>query len=276
MPSKPRPARSAASSKKPAVRASARTPKSTRPAAAKKATAARVTASAARVAKSRSNGRPGKPADGKRPSSAASRRALKPAAGRGSNAPPRIPVVANLPSGPSSHDLAMEVFERGFRALQVRNFREAAGILGSIIERYPDEKELHERARVYIAICERQSDPKRGQAPRTIEERMNAATVAINRGAFAEALAYLRSVKSEDAENDVVHYLLAVAHAGLGDADAAIPHLHEAIELNPENRFLAAQDADLDPIRAHTAFVALLDSPPPPRRRTTTRTRSTR
>jgi tetratricopeptide (TPR) repeat protein len=170
----------------------------------------------------------------------------------------------------------MEVFERGFRALQVRNFKEAAGILGSIIERYPDEKELHERARVYVAICERQCDPKRGQAPRTLEERMNAATVAINRGAFAEALEFLSSAKREDTENDAVCYMLAVAHAGLGDADSAVTHLHEAIELNPDNRFLAAQDADLDALREHEAFVALLDSPPPPRRRTATRARSAR
>ncbi len=167
----------------------------------------------------------------------------------------------------------MDDFERGFRALQVRNFKEAAGILASIIERYPDEKELHERARVYIAICERRSDPKRDQAPRTLEERMNAATVAINRGAFADALRYLGSVKAEDAENDAVCYMLAVAHAGLGDAESALTHLTEAIELNPDNRFLAAQDSDLEPIREHAAFVALLDSPPPPRRQ---RTRTTR
>jgi tetratricopeptide (TPR) repeat protein len=170
----------------------------------------------------------------------------------------------------------MEVFERGFRALQVRNFKEAAGVLTSIIERYPDEKELHERARVYIAICERQSDPRRGQAPRTLEERMNAATVAINRGAFSDALAFLRSAKNEDAENDAVHYMLAIAHAGLGDADSAVAHLQEAIELNPENRFLAAQDSDLEPIREHVAFTALIDSPPPARRRPATRARSTR
>jgi tetratricopeptide (TPR) repeat protein len=170
----------------------------------------------------------------------------------------------------------MDVFERGFRALQVRNFKEAAAVLSSIIDRYPDEKELHERARVYIAICERQSDAKRDQAPRTIEERMNAATVALNRGAFREALEFLASVRREDAENDLVHYMLAVAHAGLGDAASAIPHLHQAVELNPENRYLAAQDTDLDPIRHHAEFTALLDSPPSPRRRATTRTRSTR
>ena len=61
----------------------------------------------------------------------------------------------------------MEVFERGVRALQLRNFKEACGLLAAILERYPDEKELHDRARVYIAICERQSDPSatRRQGP---------------------------------------------------------------------------------------------------------------
>jgi tetratricopeptide (TPR) repeat protein len=170
----------------------------------------------------------------------------------------------------------MEVFERGFRSLQERKFKEAAGVLGSILDRYPDEKELHERARVYIAICERRSDPRRDQAPRTVEERMNAATVAINRGAFADAVGFLRSVKNEDDENDAVYYMLAVAHAGLGDAATAISHLHDAIELNPENRFLAAQDADLEPLHDNASFAALLDTPPAPRRRPATRARSTR
>jgi tetratricopeptide (TPR) repeat protein len=184
-----------------------------------------------------------------------------------------FPVVA---AGPSAHDLAMESFEKGFRALQARSFKQAAGILRSMIERYPDEKELHDRARVYLAICDRYSDSKRDERPRTVEERMNAATVALNRGAFAEALELLGSVKREDGENDAVYYMLAVAHAGLGDTESAVTQLHAAIELNPDNRFLAAQDADLEALREHAAFVALLDSPPASRRRTATRTRPTR
>lgn len=170
----------------------------------------------------------------------------------------------------------MELFEKGVRALQGRNFKEAAGLLGSIIERYPDEKELHDRARVYMAICERQGSPKRDQAPRTVEERINAATVALNRGAFTEAMEFLRSVKREAADNDAVSYMLAVAHAGLGDPDTAVRHLHEAIALNPDNRFLAAQDSDLETLREHAAFVALLDSPPGSRHRVAARTRPSR
>jgi tetratricopeptide (TPR) repeat protein len=171
----------------------------------------------------------------------------------------------------------MEVFERGFRELQVRNFKEAARVLSSIIHGYPDEKELHERARVYIAICERQIESKRDRTPKTVEERINAATVAINRGAYAEGLDLLRPVaKKDESENDAVHYMIAVAHAGLGDAPAAVASLQQAIELNPENRFLAAQDGDLDPIRATAAFVAVLENPPSPRRRPATRARSAR
>lgn len=279
MPSKPRPARPAAASKKPKTKPASRTAK---PAPARAAKLARpaparsASSSTAKAAKSRGNGASAKPANGKRAAAPAPRAAAKATPAQASAIPARPPVIVAVPTGPSPHDLAVEVFERGFRALQVRHFREAADILASILERYPDEKELHERVRVYIAICERQCDPKRDQRPRTVEERINAATVALNRGAFAEALEFLSSVKTEDTENDAVCYMLAVAHAGLGDADSAVSHLHEAIELNPDNRFLAAQDSDLEALREHAAFVALLDSPPPPRRRTASRTRSTR
>ncbi len=270
MPTKQRSTRPAVSSKKPAAKVSARRSKPARPVAARK-----TAAPAKAAAKPKGNGAV-RPANAKGSSSVKPK--IRAAAVAKLTVPPpvRVPVVPPVPAGPSSHDLAMEIFEKGFRALQVRNFKEAAKTLASIIEHYPDEKELHERARVYMAICARQSDPKRDQAPRTTEERMNAATVAINRGAYADALGFLRSIANEDSENDVVHYMMAVAHAGLGDPNAAIPHLQEAIELNPENRFLAAQDSDLDPIRSHQAFVALLDSPPSPRRRSATRARSTR
>jgi hypothetical protein len=270
MATKQRPTRSAVSLKKPAAKVSARPSKPARPVAARKTAAPAKTAARPKGngAVARAAGKGGSVKPKIRPAVVAKLAVPAP--------PVRVPVVPSVPAGPSSHDLAMEVFEKGFRALQVRNFKEAAKTLASIIERYPDEKELHERARVYIAICERQSDPKRDQAPRTTEERMNAATVAVNRGAYADALGFLRAIANEDSESDVVHYMMAVAHAGLGDPNAAIPHLQEAIELNPENRFLALQDSDLDPIRGHQAFVALLDSPPLQRRRPATRARSTR
>jgi tetratricopeptide (TPR) repeat protein len=242
--------------------------------AAKPATKATAKATRSSVASAKSSAsanagkRVGKPSD-------------RPGAGTKSGravAAPRVVLskpVPQAPAGPSAHDLAVESFERGFRSLQERRYREAANVLASMIDGYPDEKELHERARVYIAICERQVATERAKAPHTLEERMNAATVALNRGNYEEALGHLRSVEREDAENDLVHYMMAVAFTGLGDAHAALPRLQQAMELNSENRYLAAQDADLHPLRELPEFATLLEAPSA-RRRATTRDRSGR
>jgi tetratricopeptide (TPR) repeat protein len=209
---------------------------------------------------------PAKPA-AKRPVKAAarataSRRQVTPAkkvAKRPAAAPPvkKVPVV---PLAPSSHDLAVAAFEHGFQALQQRQFGRAAELLTQVVDEYPDEKEMQERARVYLAICERQNS--RGPNPRSLEERVNAATVAINRGAFSDALALLRKAESDHRDNDHVQYMLCVAYTMLGDVAHALEHLKLAVSLNHENRYLASQDADLDPLRADTGFGAALEAVP--------------
>src|SRR5512143_3148620 len=50
------------------------------------------------------------------------------------------------PAPPSdSHLAAVRVYEHGVEALQQRDYGRAAELLQSVIEGYPDEKELHER-----------------------------------------------------------------------------------------------------------------------------------
>ena len=163
------------------------------------------------------------------------------------------------PVGPSSHEQAVEAFERGFQALQQRQYGKAAELLGAVVNDFSDEKELQERARVYLAICERQAarEPK----PRSFEDRLHAATVIVNRGAFDEALTQLRKLENDEPSNDYVHYLLTVVHAAVGNAEQALAHLRKAIELAPENQLRAMQDPDLDPLRQDAAFVALTGMP---------------
>lgn len=175
------------------------------------------------------------------------------------------PAPVPVPEGPSSHDLAVDAFERGFQALQQRQFTRAAELLGAVVGNFPDEKELLERARVYLSICARQAG-LRDSRPRSFEERVNAATVAINRGAFAEGLASLRKLESEDPGCDHVHYMLCVVYTSSGESAKALEHLRRAIELNPEKRCLSAQDADLEPLRQNAGFAALLGAAGPRRR----------
>src|SRR4051812_25536785 len=51
---------------------------------------------------------------------------------------------------------AVALYERGLEALQRHAYKEAAHLLESVLRQYPEERELHERVRLYLNICQRQ------------------------------------------------------------------------------------------------------------------------
>src|SRR5262245_6629522 len=111
-----------------------------------------------------------------------------------------------VPQRRSTYVDAVALYERGLEAIQRHDYREATELLESVLRQYPDEKELHERVRLYLNICQRQASPKE-EAPQTIDERLYAATLSINGGRYDEAIAHLRLVRDEDPDNDHALYM---------------------------------------------------------------------
>ena len=153
------------------------------------------------------------------------------------------------------------MYERGLQALQRRDFAASAEALRNVIERYPDERELLERARLYLKVCERELEPKE-PTPKTADEWVYAATVAQNSGDVASALRHLQRALAEDPRHDHANYLMGVASAQRREFGTAIEHLRRAIALNGENRSRARQDADFESLRDEPDFRAALEPPP--------------
>ena len=174
-------------------------------------------------------------------------------------APP--PPLPNSPARRSTYVEAVAVYERALEALQRHEYAIAGDMLESVLRIYPEEKELHERVKLYLNICRRQAAPREA-TPQTIDERLYASTLAINSGKYDEAIVHLRLVRDEDPDNEHALYMLAVAHAQRGEHAEAVAHLERAISLNPENRAQARRDPDLDPLHDDEAFRAALDAPP--------------
>lgn len=139
---------------------------------------------------------------------------------------------------------AVARYEQGVRALQEHRFHEAFETFHGVVTQYPEEKELADRARCYMTLCERQlnSVPE----PTTIEERLYAATLALNAGDSEKAMRHLGEIVTEDPDHDGALYMLAVVHAMKEEPASALSYLQRAIERNPENRALALQDGDLE------------------------------
>lgn len=160
------------------------------------------------------------------------------------------------PSGPpkrATYADAVAVYERGLEALQRHDYNKALELFEGVLTSFPEERELHERVRLYLNVCRRHATPKVA-APDSVQERLYASTLALNGGRYDEAIAHLRLVRDEDPDNDHALYMLAVAHAQRGEHAESIAHLERAIALNPENRALARRDADLDPLHDDDAF----------------------
>jgi tetratricopeptide (TPR) repeat protein len=250
-----RPAKAMGASKKaqarPAVKKTARP--ASRPAAAR-----RVSRPAAKPA-----ARPTKPARPVKPAARPAAKAAKPAV-RPAPAKPAARAVKAPPSPPpqrSTYADAVSLYERGMQALQAKRYREAAETLKAVIARFPEEKELHERAQLYIRVCERQLTPL-DATPKTPEEQVYAATLAINTGQVDRAVALLTAAVQQDPENDPAEYMLGVAYSLKGDLASALTHIARALELNPDNRELVRKEPDLDALRQTDEIRAILAAPP--------------
>ncbi len=153
----------------------------------------------------------------------------------------------------SPHVDALSVYERGVKALQAQQYPVASQLLQSVIDGFPDEKELHERARLYLNVIARRVVPL-DSTPRSFDERIYAATLAVNSGRHDEGLRLLQALAAETPENDYLHYMLAVVETALGDISQALHHIERAVTLNVENRYTALQDSDLELLRDDPAF----------------------
>jgi outer membrane protein assembly factor BamD (BamD/ComL family) len=130
------------------------------------------------------------------------------------------------------------------RAMHRHDYIHAAEAFRTVLTQYPEEKELNERIRVYLAACDRHLQAE--SEPQDQEERLYAATLALNAGDIDRAVHHLEAVVAEDGEHDGALYMLGVGYALRNDHGAALTYLLRAIEKNPANRLAALQDGDLE------------------------------
>ena len=158
---------------------------------------------------------------------------------------------------------AVSAFELAMAALQRHDYRAACDGFQQLIERFPSERALLDRARVYATLCERELRRATSVRPRTLEERLTAATAALNNDQNDLAGQLLAQIVDEAPHHELGHYLMAVLHARRGDFGDAIASLRQASTISPEVLAQARHDEDFQNLRGLDAFEELLTGLPP-------------
>jgi tetratricopeptide (TPR) repeat protein len=155
---------------------------------------------------------------------------------------------------------ARKDFDRGVAALQKRKFDESERHFLDLIQKYPNERELVDRARMYLAVCARRKDSER-PASAEPEDFYYAAVLEKNRGNVDEAIEHLKRASRRNGDGDGrIDFLLACCYAQRGEARVAAEHLRRAIDEDGRHRVLARHDRDFDPVREAPEFLELLAS----------------
>jgi len=153
---------------------------------------------------------------------------------------------------------ALQVLERGIKALQKKNYGQAANAFKSVLDKYPGEHAMCDRAREYIQACERMTASK-PKVPTDGGALLNLATIHLNRGELEEARALLDKAEKKTGLEWETAYTFAIYHALLGEEDEALERLASAIELNDTCKFTARGESDFASLTETPRFRELVD-----------------
>ncbi|HEY7409500.1 MAG TPA: tetratricopeptide repeat protein [Vicinamibacteria bacterium] len=153
---------------------------------------------------------------------------------------------------------AVEVFQKGMKALGKREFDRAQEHFDEIIASYPEERDVVERAKSFRALCRRSLHKGPAVKPKTFEELVQHGVYLHNRGEFEDALKYLRQATEMHPRNEHALYCQAATAARAGDGALALKSLRSAIAASPESRAHARRDSDFDSLRDEDEFQAIL------------------
>jgi len=133
------------------------------------------------------------------------------------------------------------IYERAMKAFTSGDFAKARDLLEEAAK--GPSPEIAHAARMHRSACERRLTREKITL-RTPEERYTYAVTLINQRRLPEAREQLEIALEAGADQDHVHYALALCYGLEGDLQSAARHLKEAIKLDPKNRTIARNDPD--------------------------------
>ncbi len=146
-------------------------------------------------------------------------------------------------------------FEAAMKLFHARKLKEARQSFEQAAK--GPERDVAHRAQLHMAMCDRRLE-QTAPVLKSAEDYYNYGIALINARNLAAAKENLETALRMAPDADHIHYALGLALALSGDVTAAHDNLKRAIELEPRNRLIARQDADLAPLAGHPPLDALL------------------
>jgi tetratricopeptide (TPR) repeat protein len=150
----------------------------------------------------------------------------------------------------------LKLYEEALKHFQQQKFAKAKETLEDVVK--GPSRELADRAKVHLRICEQRISRAPAAVPKSAEEHYTQGVALMNLGRWDEARDHLDRARKAAPKADHIVYAMAALDCLTGEADSAMENLKIAIQLRPENRYHARNDEDFAFLQEDPRFTEML------------------
>lgn len=145
------------------------------------------------------------------------------------------------------YEKALAAFTLAMKSFHKGDFEKAAESLTSFKEKFASEKELVDRAQVYLNICASRKKKETLQL-KTFDDYYQSSIIKINQGDFEEALKLLAKAGEMKPKEGKIPYLMASTYCLMGESEHCLEFLRKAIHIDKFFSTLAQNERDFEPL----------------------------
>ncbi len=156
-----------------------------------------------------------------------------------------------------SYEKAIAAYGQGMDAFHKKDYAKALEALTTIIEKYPEEKELIDRANAYITICNKRLNPEKIGLD-SFDDYYRNGVYHLNQGDFKKATEMFLKAHEKEPKAGKVLYYLANTHCHMKNVEQCLKYLKKAVELDASIAVLAQNEPDFIELRKDDKFAAAI------------------
>ncbi len=143
------------------------------------------------------------------------------------------------------YEKALSAFSQAMKPFHKGDYKKADELLKAFLDKHRSEKELVDRARIYLTICGEQQSKEKVQL-KTFEDYYQHGVFKTNQENYEEALKLLEKAREMKPKEGKILYLMAGTYCLKGENEKCFELLKNAIQLDKYFSILARNERDFE------------------------------
>ncbi len=146
-----------------------------------------------------------------------------------------------------AYEKALSAYGQAIKTFRKGDYAKANELLEAFLEKHTSEKELVDRAHIYVSICANRLD-KESIPLQAFEDYYNYAVYKLNQQDYEQVLKLLTKARELKPKEGKIPYLMSLTYCQMGQTDKCLETLKDAIRLDKFFGILAQNEIAFDSI----------------------------